>query len=145
MLLERHYEKVRSAQSNVLPVTVRFLESIIRLSQAHARLMYRDTVTLEDAVAVIRLMECSAFVYGGFNGEVNDIEDFLYRDPLSFDAASGRADDEFLAFEHKILTRYGMVNRLSDEQRKRALIFLDAPIEFDDCHNHPTAAWGDCE
>ncbi|EEC43282.1 predicted protein, partial [Phaeodactylum tricornutum CCAP 1055/1] len=32
-LLERHYEKCRSSQSNTIPVTVRFLESLIRLSQ----------------------------------------------------------------------------------------------------------------
>ncbi|OEU15123.1 MCM-domain-containing protein, partial [Fragilariopsis cylindrus CCMP1102] len=58
-LLETHYEKVRSAQSFTIPITVRFLESLIRLSQAHARLMYRNTVTLEDAIAVLRIMECS--------------------------------------------------------------------------------------
>ena len=67
-LLETHYEKVRSAQSFTIPITVRFLESLIRLSQAHARLMYRNTVTLEDAIAVLRIMECSAMCYGGFDG-----------------------------------------------------------------------------
>jgi DNA helicase MCM9 len=69
-LLESHYEKCRSARSNTIPVTVRFLESLIRLSQAHARLLYRTTVSLEDAVAAIDVMECSAFVYGGFDGTV---------------------------------------------------------------------------
>ena len=145
MLLERHYEKVRSAQSNVIPVTVRFLESLIRLSQAHARLMYRGTVTLEDAVAIIRLMECSAFAYGGFNGDVDNIEDFLYCDPLSFDGANGRADDEFLVFEHKILRRYGMVDLLSDTQSKRASSLLDADMDIDENYAHSAAAWQEME
>lgn len=70
LLLERHYEKVRSAQSFVIPVTVRLLESLIRLTQAHARLMYRNTATLEDAISVLRVMECSAYAYGGFDGNV---------------------------------------------------------------------------
>ena len=71
ILLERHYEKVRSCQSSVIPVTVRFLEPLIRLTQAHARLMYRNEATLQDAVAVLRVMECSAYAYGGFDGNVN--------------------------------------------------------------------------
>ena len=38
-------------------ITVRQLESVIRLAEARARAALRDTVTVEDAEAAIRLME----------------------------------------------------------------------------------------
>ena len=120
MLLEKHYEKCRSSQSNTIPVTVRFLESLIRLSQAHARLMYRDTTTLQDAVAVIQIMECSAFAFGGFEGiGCNDFNDILYRDPMGV----GFVDDpdvEFLTFEYRILERYQMLDKMDASRRKAA-------------------------
>lgn len=39
--------------------TVRLLDSLMRLAIAHARLVFRNEVTVLDAVTVIRLMECS--------------------------------------------------------------------------------------
>lgn len=119
-LLEKHYERCRMSESTTIPVTVRFLESIIRLSQAHARLMYRNEVTLQDAVAVLRVMECSAFAYGGFDGNVPDVENILYCDPMSLDFST-QADLEFLCFEYKVLKVYGMLDRLSSEQQNAAL------------------------
>ena len=118
MLLERHYEKCRSAQSSTIPVTVRFLESLIRLSQAHARLMFRGVVTLDDAVAVIRVMECSAFTYGGFDSNVGDYENVLYCDPMTIDFSS-HADQDFLCFKSKIVHLYGMLSYLSPEEQRQ--------------------------
>jgi hypothetical protein len=122
-LLEHHYEKIRLSPSSTIPITVRFLESLIRLSQAHARLMYRNIVTLQDAVAVVRIMECSAFAYGGFDGNVDDVENILFCDPMTLDFASN-ADIEFLCFEYKVLKQYGMLSRLNDEQQREALAFM---------------------
>jgi hypothetical protein len=106
LLLERHYEKVRSAQTVVIPVTVRFLESLIRLTQAHARLMYRNTATLEDAVSVLRVMECSAYAYGGFDGNVTGMLrkvlgycDFLF-DPLKLFRLFGRCGECYVLRPH---------------------------------------------
>ena len=122
MLLERHYEKCRMVENNTLPVTVRFLESMIRLSQAHARLMFRNTVTLEDAVAVVRIMECSAFAYGGFDGgdTVTDLQNVLYLDPMTMDFCPETTDIDFWVFEYKILELYGMINRMETDKRTKA-------------------------
>lgn len=117
LILERHYEKARSAQSTTIPVTVRFLESLIRLAQAHARLMFRNVVTLDDAIAVIRVMECTAFAYGGFDGDVDDAENVLYCDPVSIDF-SVQPDVEFLCFKAQILQRYNLEDRLTPDQRR---------------------------
>lgn len=120
-LLEAHYEKCRSAQSNTIPVTVRFLESLIRLSQAHARLMYRNEVTIQDAVAVIRLMECSAFAYGGFDGRnVQDFSDIMYCDPMTVDFPDD-ADVDLACFELRVLKRYGMSDLMPRERELLAL------------------------
>lgn len=119
VLLERHYEKCRAARSNTIPVTVRFLESLIRLSQSHARLMFRNVVTLDDAVAIIRVMECTAFAYGGFDGGVDDVENVLYCDPMTTDF-SPEADSDFLCFMYRILDRYGLLHFLPDDRRQKA-------------------------
>ena len=117
MLLERHYEKSRSAQSSTIPVTVRFLESLIRLSQAHARLMFHEQVELNDAVAVIRVMECTAFTYGGFDGDVEN-SDTLYVDPMTIDFSS-QPDLDFSCFKVRILGLYGMQGWMSPEEFKQ--------------------------
>lgn len=125
LLLELHYEKVRSAQSSVIPVTVRFLESLIRLTQAHARLMYRNEAILEDAVAVLRVMECSAYSYGGFDGDVPDIENFMYRDPMSMDICDSSPDEDFLVFEYQILRRYRLLEHMREDRKARASALLE--------------------
>lgn len=39
--------------------TIRTLESLVRLSQGHARLMFKNEVEVFDAVCIIVLMECA--------------------------------------------------------------------------------------
>lgn len=38
--------------------TNRLRDGLIRLAQAHARLMYRDVVTIQDAIVAILLTDC---------------------------------------------------------------------------------------
>jgi len=56
----RYYQLQRQSEDrSSARTTVRLLESLMRLSEAHAKLMFRDEVLLEDAVIAIYLVSAS--------------------------------------------------------------------------------------
>ena len=60
--IENFYQKMRSMSNNdadSLPVGIRQLEAIIRMSQAHAKLFFRGEVTEDDVKAVFELLGSS--------------------------------------------------------------------------------------
>lgn len=115
MLLERHYSECRMSEYIEIQVTVRLLESLIRLSQAHARLMYRNVVELDDAVAVILLMECSVA-----STSPSSAFNPLFKDPATtvFQDEEGEADIEFLSEKKKLLEKYNMGEFITKEEHE---------------------------
>ncbi|NWR57313.1 MCM9 helicase, partial [Bucorvus abyssinicus] len=83
LILVRYYQMQRQSDCrNVARTTIRLLESLIRLAEAHARLMFRDTVTVEDAVTVVSVME-SSMQGGALLGGINALHTSFPEDPMA--------------------------------------------------------------
>lgn len=144
LLLERHYTECRSSEHIEVQVTVRLLESLIRLAQAHARLMFRNVVELDDAVAIILLMECTVASTSASSFQS------LYVDPATaLFPADDVADVQFVLNKMKVLQKYHMLDRLTSDER--SLIEDHTPVTvpsakgFYEPHINGGGGWDDIE
>nr|DBA26615.1 TPA: hypothetical protein GDO54_010856 [Pyxicephalus adspersus] len=116
MILLRYYQLQRQSDSrNAARTTIRLLESLIRLAEAHARLMYRDVVTIEDAITVVSVME-SSMQGGALLGGVNALHTSFPDNPR----------EQYQMQCELLLERLGLQNILREElQRLERQQYLD--------------------
>ncbi|KAF9580822.1 DNA helicase mcm9 [Lunasporangiospora selenospora] len=100
-VLTAYYQLQRKADlRNAARTTIRLLESLIRLSQAHARMMAQDEVRVEDAVVIVSLMEATAQGGAALMGSINPLHASFPRN----------AEDEYLRQEEVMLGRLGLLH-----------------------------------
>ncbi|XP_063078360.1 DNA helicase MCM9 [Engraulis encrasicolus] len=111
-ILARYYQLQRqSSGRNAARTTIRMLESLGRLAEAHARLMFRETVTVEDAVVVVSVMECS-MQGGALLGEVNALHTAFPENPSEQYKTQCQIVLEGLGLEHLLHAELQRLDRL---------------------------------
>ncbi|KAJ3206028.1 DNA helicase mcm9 [Dinochytrium kinnereticum] len=102
-ILQRYYQLQRNSDvRNAARTTVRLLESLIRLTQAHARLMCKRVADVQDAVSAVLLMELSMNASGIASGQ-SPLHAPFPADPESF----------YLQQETELLTKMGLAQLIS--------------------------------
>ncbi|KAJ3128201.1 DNA helicase mcm9 [Nowakowskiella sp. JEL0407] len=105
LVLKKYYQIQRAADiRNAARTTIRLLESLIRLAQAHARLMYQNTVTVRDTVVAVLLMEASMQ-----SSALINITSTLHV-PFPEDP-----DDDFEKSKVQVLTKLGLDDLITDD------------------------------
>ena len=93
-ILARYYQMQRQADMrNMARTTIRLLESLIRISEAHARLMFRDEVLVVDAVVAVTLIE-SSMQSSALLGATSALHSAFPRDPQEEYAIQGREQEQ---------------------------------------------------
>ncbi|KAG5466541.1 hypothetical protein LSCM4_01693 [Leishmania orientalis] len=105
-LLSRYYEIQRQrgatpSLDDAVPVTVRFLESLVRLTQAHAKLHLQTVCTLEDAAMAVFLMERTAY---SLKCPLDAVEPGLYSSSRELDEVFLSDDPDRLARQDAVLS-----------------------------------------
>ncbi|MFQ6635977.1 hypothetical protein Gotur_014193 [Gossypium turneri] len=90
----------RTIMGNAARTTVRMLESLIRLAQAHARLMFRNEVTRLDAIAAILCIESSMTISAIIDSIGNALHSNFTENP----------DEEYAKQEKLILEKLSLID-----------------------------------
>ncbi|XP_050805429.1 DNA helicase MCM9 isoform X1 [Gopherus flavomarginatus] len=115
LILVRYYQMQRQSDCrNAARTTIRLLESLIRLAEAHARLMFRDTVTLEDAVTVVSVME-SSMQGGALLGGINALHTSFPENPMEQYRMQCELILERLELQNLLHEEFKRLDRLQNE------------------------------
>ncbi|OLY82137.1 DNA helicase MCM9 [Smittium mucronatum] len=107
-ILTKYYQLQRKADTrSAARTTIRLLESLIRISQAHARLMARDKVTKQDAIVTVMVMEASLMSSGPLfqssGTKLPDEENVLNLADALHTVFPSNPNNEYVRYEKKIL------------------------------------------
>ncbi|RXN15247.1 maternal DNA replication licensing factor mcm3-like isoform X1 [Labeo rohita] len=80
----RSHDQVNSDSARTIPVTARALETMIRLSTAHAKARMSKTIDLGDAEAALELMQKRSRISKDVDDDVEMTQDGEYSDPYDF-------------------------------------------------------------
>ncbi|KAK9666919.1 hypothetical protein RND81_14G220800 [Saponaria officinalis] len=106
-VISRYYQlQRRCGTENAARITVRMLESLIRLAQAHAKLMFRNKVTQLDAVTAILCIESSMTTSAIVDSVGNALHSNFTENP----------DVEYANQEKLILDKLRLVDEYSGER-----------------------------
>ncbi len=109
MVLSKYYQRQRQKEGlNKARATVRLLQSLIRLAQGHARLMYHEEVTICDAINAIILLEVSFDSNPSFLPEINLLHTSFPLNPTQ----------EYTVQAEYILTELGLLDLWLMEEKR---------------------------
>ncbi|KAJ9552059.1 hypothetical protein OSB04_016104 [Centaurea solstitialis] len=104
-VISRYYQlQRRTGTENAARTTVRMLESLIRLAQAHARLMFRNEVTRLDAITAILCIESSMTTSAIVDSAGNALHSNFTDNP----------DQEYVMQEKQILAKLNSLDEYPD-------------------------------
>ena len=97
-ILKSYYQAHRTSDMrDAARTTIRLLESLIRLSQAHARLMCHDKVLVCDAIVAVQLIEASMQTCA-LNGVSSTLHACFPKDPEADYLEQGKLSLFFISF-----------------------------------------------
>ncbi|XP_052019528.1 DNA helicase MCM9 isoform X1 [Apodemus sylvaticus] len=137
-VLLRYYQMQRQSDSrNAARTTIRLLESLIRLAEAHARLMFRNTVTLEDAITVVSVME-SSMQGGALLGGVNALHTSFPESPRAQYRRQCELILEKLELQGLLQEELRRLERLQNESERQSQSHsLEVEVVPGSCRNDP--------
>ncbi|KAK3910495.1 DNA helicase MCM9 [Frankliniella fusca] len=120
-ILGSYYQALRRADArNAARTTVRMLESLVRLSQAHARLMFHQEVTVQDAVIAVSLVETS-MNNEGIISNVSTLHTAFPKNPM----------EDYFKQLNGVLGKLGLLDILEEETNKFSDGFENQNIDLE--------------
>eukprot|EP00188_Purpureofilum_apyrenoidigerum_P001183 Plantae.Rhodophyta-Purpureofilum_apyrenoidigerum.ctg1630.p1 GENE.Plantae.Rhodophyta-Purpureofilum_apyrenoidigerum.ctg1630~~Plantae.Rhodophyta-Purpureofilum_apyrenoidigerum.ctg1630.p1 ORF type:complete len:486 (-),score=74.30 Plantae.Rhodophyta-Purpureofilum_apyrenoidigerum.ctg1630:110-1567(-) len=103
LLLSTYYSAERASERrNAARTTVRLLESLIRLTQAHARLMLRKLAVVQDGLFAIAAVETSAVNASVLGGRLGTLHGLFPQDP----------EADYRNFAQHIIVKLGLEGKI---------------------------------